>query len=273
MTTPVLQEFWGDAPSAPLRAGRHGQHGAADEHVLIPAWAADGESSLPVFSTSLTLNQLWPNMIGYSTRYLTSSPKSPNTRTDIVGIFADRTAIIRLVGTVSAEQYDEWIEGRRYLGLDVSPDPGLRSPALTSPLLTTRPPYPLSRPTLLAKGHVVERTLCTTAMGLGPTRGDAMDGIADMGGTEGWGPTHPPRADEPTFQASWEGRAFALTLLSLQLARWNIDAFRHAEERLDRTAYLGDGYYGRPRRASTYNRPGTEIFIPRGVGRVGQLGS
>ena len=145
-------------------------------------------------------------------------------RTDVDGIFPDRTAIIRLVGTVSAEQYDEWIEGRRYLGLDVSPDPGLRSPALTSPLLTTRP-----RPTLLAKGHVVERTLCTTAMGLGPTRGDAMDGIADMGGTEGWGPTHPPRADEPTFQASWEGRAFALTLLSLQLARWNIDAFRHAE--------------------------------------------
>jgi hypothetical protein len=116
MTTPVLQEFWGDAPSAPLRA-RHGQHGAADEHVLIPAWAADGESSLPVFSTSLTLNQLWPNMIGYSTRYLTNSPKSPNARTDIVGIFADRTAIIRLVGTVSTEQHDEWIEGGHYLGL------------------------------------------------------------------------------------------------------------------------------------------------------------
>lgn len=56
-------------------------------------------------------------MIGYSTRYLTSSPKSPNGRTDIVGIFADRTAIIRLVGTVSTEQHDEWIEGGHYLGL------------------------------------------------------------------------------------------------------------------------------------------------------------
>jgi nitrile hydratase len=73
-----------------------------------------------------------------------------------------------------------------------------------------------------------------------------MDSIADMGGVLGYGPASRPVAGEPPFAEPWEGRAFAMTVLTMgRISGRNLDAFRHALERLGPLDYLADGYYGR----------------------------
>ncbi len=75
-----------------------------------------------------------------------------------------------------------------------------------------------------------------------------MNGIHDMGGMDGFGAVV-VEENEPVFHERWEARVFGMRLLALVSRPANIDAGRHAIERIDPVDYLGLGYYGRWLRA------------------------
>ncbi len=69
-----------------------------------------------------------------------------------------------------------------------------------------------------------------------------MNGVHDMGGLENLGPMAPDQA-APTFHARWQARVFAMVIASPSSN--NIDAGRHARERIPGPAYLAMTYFQR----------------------------
>ena len=69
-----------------------------------------------------------------------------------------------------------------------------------------------------------------------------MNGAHDLGGMHGFGPVDIER-NEPVFHSEWERRAFALTLATGFLGKWNIDMGRYAREQMPPAEYLATSYY------------------------------
>lgn len=69
-----------------------------------------------------------------------------------------------------------------------------------------------------------------------------MDGVHDLGGTDGTGPvSHSP--GEPTFHDEFEERVFAMVLVTMAHREFNMDEFRHAIERMAPAWYLESAYF------------------------------
>ena len=71
-----------------------------------------------------------------------------------------------------------------------------------------------------------------------------MNGVHDMGGTDGFGPVV-PEENEPVFHADWEGRIFAFTRALGYAGLWTLDETRATQERLPPQTYLTVSYYKR----------------------------
>jgi nitrile hydratase len=69
-----------------------------------------------------------------------------------------------------------------------------------------------------------------------------MNGVFDLGGTDGMGPVNPP-AEEPLFSAEWEKSVFAMFPLLFRAGYFGLDEFRNGIEQMDPAVYLKSPYY------------------------------
>jgi putative transposase len=115
MVATLVRSIFAQPSAAEVKA----QHARVVEHLQGEFEAAAGlldEAREEILAFTAFPQAHWRQI--WSNNPLERLNKEIRRRTDVVGIFPNRGAVIRLVGAVLAEQHDEWAVARRYMSAE-----------------------------------------------------------------------------------------------------------------------------------------------------------